>query len=177
MRATFVVGATLLGVFVLYEVIRELPIALAAIAALPSTGSEYAFWNILAFGLRQFIGLVLCVFLVLRAGWIADRLKLRDEPAGEASRCPEMYLRMGIVLVGLYVALSMVPLLGKLLLEAYAYRAEQMRLHFQLGRAVEPILGIALAGVCLLRCDLVIRILRKHGDQKLFPEEADGAES
>ena len=101
MRSLFFVGSKLLGIYFFYWGLKSL---LWMISFIGSASSEPVDkWTLIYSAVSMLILFVFSFFLVFRAPWLADVLKLVPEPSDAQRLSGNTVLRVGIVLIGIYV--------------------------------------------------------------------------
>ena len=120
MREITIVSLKLLGVLGIYWALAVVPQIGMGLSVLHSASSNgvHAGWYFFSM-LSSFIVTVLfAVVLLTRTEWIASRLKFPSSNGGLTSFSPTHALRVGFVLVGVFVLLEAAPELVQVLYEA-----------------------------------------------------------
>jgi len=112
MRAFFIVGVKLIGLFVLYRALEAIGWVISSVSVLwvpPSTLPGFdPLWNLIGSVVFFLATGGLALFLLLRGERLASLVPLPELPAAQVI-APELLLRVGVVLAGLLVASNAVP--------------------------------------------------------------------
>ena len=101
MRSLFFVGSKLLGIYFFYWGLSSLPGMLAYIGS--SSPEPVDKLTLIYSAVSILILFVFSFFLIFRASWLADVVKLTPEPSDAIRLSANAALRVGIVLIGVYV--------------------------------------------------------------------------
>ena len=112
MRNLFIVGAKLLGIFYCFWALSILPQILAGFRALNSTsqGDQAAgMWSfIISLLFALFLNILLGIILLFSANKVATILRIPDVPL-QSEKVFHQYIRIGIVLIGIYTLTLGIP--------------------------------------------------------------------
>ncbi len=144
MRAIFIAGGKLLGLLMFYWAINVIP--------------QFGFWvsmredwvadGIAAGWLPGAMALQLLVtigfgwILVFRTERLADLFKIRETEKGELRPEVGELLRVGIIVIGVYLLATAIPKLAERVIEVFRYGAGLWEFHFS--RLIEILLQILL---------------------------------
>lgn len=105
MRGLFIVGAKLLGIYLLYWAIMSILVSISFLLHASSGGTPFSselFEKTIV--LMNFSIVLIFVFVLLfKTEWLADKIKLPGDSLGHTAVVTSANLRLGIVFIGIYI--------------------------------------------------------------------------
>jgi len=104
MRVYFIVGAKLLGIYILYlSLLNFISTIASLIIFLKSSSDNIAISMIMSSTGALVILLTMSAVLLLKTDWLADILKFPEHAEGESNIKSTLSLRTGVILIGIYI--------------------------------------------------------------------------
>ena len=157
MRSLFLVVAKLVGILAVVQAIVYIPFIAAAMSPLTRMPDTERSFVLLGTILAPIVSLAIAALLLFKTEKLADLLRVskrnEDVPIGE----PEQLLRVGLILIGVYLLISSTPQLVQSFIKTFMVGSS-----FFVGDLVSSILRVLLAMYVTLFSRRVIEVINKY---------------
>ena len=131
MRNLFLAGAKLLGILALYWAILIIPQIgfFLSVRTTMSEGNYSGTWLFSGIVLSFILPLIFGLILIFRTEKIADILKIKESKEQEFKSKQDDILRIGIILVGIFLVASAIPKFAKIIFQMAQSSMGHMSIH------------------------------------------------
>ena len=181
MRPFFITGCKLLGIFAIYWTFITIPkvsggLWAAIDAARRGSTDAFLFYRYLFESIFLFlISLSFACLLIFRTDWLANRLSVIEKSDDEKYNYASL-LKIGIILLGLYIFLINIPSVVVIIYELTKYTDYDFtNTSVYIGRVIYLFVTIVLSILIVLKSDTIVRLIHKEPNQSLQSDRANSS--